>query len=697
MFLDWKNTRGLLRLQSKPGTGGVPFRKGPRPKWQAWKILSRLLSSVLLLTPFFGGCGESAKERRTGDDTAAEIKGWNYDTDILKVHYQWDSDSGDRSVSSELGGSGFNGTGWQTKTTFLALGAQDALKGGSMVRSLADWPATLRQTGKDWNTSFNYLIASLCYESLLQIHPVTLEFIPQLATHWWISEDRKTYRYRINPSARWSDGKEVTAHDVVASYKLRMDPTLLDPSNILVFGKLEQPVALSKYIVEVKAKVENWRNFLYFSGMNVFPTHEVSIQGSEYLDQYQFSYTANSGPYIVQKGDIVRGKSITVRRRQDWWDAKNPAWVGLWNIDTFKFNVVKDINLAFEKAKKGEIDYFIVPKAQWWAEELDQVEAVQRGLLLKRKFFTDAPIGTGGIAINMQISDLGDIRIRRALCHLYDRRTMIAKLFFDEYQPLSSYYQGDIYQNPSNVTIEYDEFKAVELLEEAGWKELNQEGYRIRKGKELRFTLDYATSLSERHLTVFQEACKKAGIRLELQLLTPATAWKNLRQKEYALMSVAWGALVFPNPETSFLGKLADLKDNNNVTGFKHPRVDELCAEYDREYDINRRTRIIREIDGIIYNQHPYILGWYLPSQRVLFWNKYGMPRWGGSRLANADQLFFCWWVDPKKEKRLEQAKKNASLRLAQHEVENHFWEVWNTEQVQRLVKHGRQLDTADQ
>jgi len=631
----------------------------------------------------FTSCA-SQKELSTITDGLDKSQHVEYNLEIPMVEYQWDPKAGDPAVSAELGGPGFNGKGWETNLRFLALGTIDAIKGGSMMRSIPDWPATLRQTGKDWNTSLNYLIAPLCYESLLNVHPTTLKFIPGLATHWWISDDKMTYRFRINPKARWHNGREVTARDVVASYDLRMDPTLLDPSNILTFGKLERPVALSKYVVEVKVKEENWRNFLYFSGTTIFPADEVSIPGSEYLEKYQFSFTANSGPYRVHPEDIDSGKSLSVRRRTNWWDIDNPAWQGIWNIDTFSFTVVKDPGLSFEKIKKGELDYFVIPKAQWWAEELDKLNSVKRGLLLKRKFFTDAPIGVNGIAINMRKPPLDDLRIRKALAHLNDRKTLIQKLFFNEYHPLNSYYQGGLYQNPKNVLIEYDELKAVELLELAGWIGFNNEGYRVKDHRELRLTLIYRSPLSERSLTVFQEACKKAGIRLELQLLTPAASWKNLREKEYELMSTGWGALIFPNPETSFHSTLAGQKDNNNVTGFSNSQVDQLCLAYDQEYDIEKRIEIIRQIDGIVYNQHPYVLNWYLPSQRVIFWNKYGMPEWGGRRTDDSNSLFFCWWVDPEKERKLKEARANPSSYLPKGPVENHFWTAWNISQTNK-------------
>ena len=168
-------------------------------------------------------------------------------------------------MSAEDGGPGFTGEGWLTRTEVSQVANPEAPQGGEMSKFLLDWPATLRMHGANNNTAFNYEVSELLYMSLLDLDKVTLDFAPSLATHWWISEDKQTYRFRINPAAKWSDGTPVTADDIVATFEMMMDPSLKDPSSILTFGKLETPVAKSKYIVEVKAKEDNWRNFLYFS------------------------------------------------------------------------------------------------------------------------------------------------------------------------------------------------------------------------------------------------------------------------------------------------------------------------------------------------------------------------------------------------------------------------------------------------
>lgn len=601
--------------------------------------------------------------------------------DIPMVKYAWDPMAGDPEVAAEDGGPGFTGEGWETNLEFPAIGSADAVKGGSIKMYIPEWPVTMRLQGENYNTSFNYRARDLCQQGLVQSHPVTLETIPALATHWWISEDQMTYRFRINPKARWSDGKEVTADDVVATFDLLMDPGINFPSNQLVYGKMNRPVALSKYIVEVTCKQLNWRNFLYFGGMMVMPAHEISIPGGEYLDLYQNKYHAVTGPYTLDPDSVETNKSASLVRRTDWWDIDNPAWRGLWNFDRYDFVVVGDLGLALEKAKAGEIDYYTVPKAQWWAEELvpKKVDAIERGLIQKRKFFNHEPVGTAGLALNTTRAPLDDLRVRKALAHLRDRDTLIEKLFFNEYEPLTSYYQNGDGQNMSNVPVEYDPYRAVELLEEAGWTEIGPDGIRRNAaGERLEFSLMYRSVLSETSLTVFVEDCEEAGIAIKLDLVDNTLHWKNVRERSYDIASMAWGAIVFPNPETSYSSKLAHPEtQNNNITSFANERVDELLDEYDEEFDVARRSEIIREIDGILFNDHPYVLDWYGPARRIIYWNKFGMPKWGVMRFGGEEDMMYVWWVDPIKAAELEKAKQDDSMKLPTEPIEHRFWTEW--------------------
>ena len=633
-----------------------------------------IFAAALLAVGLTACSGDSTAPTKAPDKEVAVT----YDLEVPMVEYTWDANAGDTSVSADMGGPGFTGEGWTTNLKFPALGSSKAVKGGQLVLALGDWPSTLRLAGKESNNIFSGMTGDLLNETLVSLHPITKEFIPRVATHWHISDDKKTYKFRINPEAKWSDGTPITAEDVVATWSLRMNPDIMDPSGIMVFGKLNKPVAISKYIVEVSVKQENWRNFLYFgAGLELYPAAHINIPGADYLDKFQNAYHPLSAPYEVKAEDIDMGKSITLTLRDDWWGKDNPANQGMYNIGKIRYDVVKDPGLTFEKLKKGEIEYWAIPKAQWWAEELPKVDAFKRGLLVGQKHYNEAPIGTSGLAINMRREPLNDKRVRLALQLLSDRKTMIKKLFYNEYAPLNSYFQGSAAHNPNNVMHEYDELRAVELLAEAGWTEKNDEGYRVKDGKELELTLQYRSALSERSLTIFQESCKRAGIRINLQLLTPAAAWKNMMNREFDLASTAWTGLSFPNPETSYHSKLADQANNNNITGFSNARMDALCDAYDAEYDVAKRNEILQEIDGIVYEEVPYVLEWYNPSQRIVYWNKLAMPEWGSLASARASQLFYIWWIDPEKDAALTAAKSDAAATLPIPPKHVRFWSAW--------------------
>jgi microcin C transport system substrate-binding protein len=148
-------------------------------------------------------------------------------------------------------------------------------------------------------------------------------------------------------------------------------------------------------------------------------------------------------------------------------------------------------------------------------------------------------------------------------------------------------------------------------------------------------------------------------------------------ERRFETLYTAWGALIFPNPETSFHSRLADQADNNNITGFKDKRVDELCAQYDVEFDQQKRAAIIREIDGILASQHQYALSWTAPFQRLAYWNKFGQPESYLSRVGDHDDVVNLWWIDPDKQRQLDEANRDPSRKLDVGPLEVRYWQEY--------------------
>ncbi len=599
-------------------------------------------------------------------------------------------------ISSELGGPGFEeiagSFGYQTyvptEDDMYFFGDPRAVKGGTLSSVTSRFPATLRTVGQNANYIENSTIEGLCYEGLITTHPATLEFMPLLATHWKVSDDKMQFWFRINPKARFSDGEEVTSADVVATWDLQMDETILEPSAQLVYGKFERPVAESKYIVSVKCKQLSWRNLLYFgASMTILPEHILKeLDGTDYLAEYQYKLMPGTGVYTIHDEDVVNQESFTLTRRTDYWDADNPANLYTSNFDKLKFTVVKDNrSLEFEKFKKGEQDYYTVAASREWIEEcevdsLDPGEtnwpyAIKQGWVQKRKIFSEKPAGTSGYAFNMRKWPFDDKRVRYAFAYLFDREKMNREMYYNEYTMMNSLYTGSVYENPNNEKITYNPEKAVKLLNEAGYTKRNEEGWLVHKdtGQILQFEIGIQSGLSYM-VTPVQQMLKEYGIDMQIKMVDGNTGWKNLMERNYTIYMQNWGGLVFPNPETSMHSSLADESYNNNISGFKNERVDELLDVYDVTFDQAERIEIIREIDGIYSEIHSAAWGIARTYDRIIYWDKFGFPDYMMSRYGgDYRSIFTYWWLDPEKDAILKKAMENDEA-LPQGDVDVKFW-----------------------
>jgi microcin C transport system substrate-binding protein len=632
-------------------------------------------ASVVFFLSLSIACGGGARPEREQPATAAGTDGRPVSVDKNDYPVFPNPDSGaDPSVPAEQGGKGFTGEGWETNADYDLIGDPRAVKGGLLRQAMmTDFPSTLRYYGPNVS-AWNLMLHGLAYETLLGLHPTTLDYIPALATHWQISEDRRGFRFRLNPNARWSDGRPLTADDVLASWKLAVDKGLQDPARNLIYSNFEQPVVESKYIVSVRAKTENWQNLLYFSGMFIYPAHILNtIDGETYVRDYNYRLLPGTGPYTVNEADVDKGRMITIRRRQDYWADKHRRNVGTANFDQIQQVVVRDRNLEFEMFKRGDIDYYFVQRAQMWVQELNY-EQIQRGLQLKRKVFNHNPNGVQGIAMNTRREPFNDIRVRRALRHLFNREQMVEKLMFNEYVMADSIFSGSIYENPNNEKIRYDPQRAVQLLSDAGWNQRDAAGRLTKNGRPMVLEVAYGDQASERFFTVFQEDLRRVGITLNLRFTTFETLIKLLDDRTFGMASIAYTGELFPSPEANLHSRLADQKNTNNITGFKNARADAVIEEYQRTFDFDKRARLLRELDGIVTGEHHWILEWTAPYERFVFWNKFGTPEGILTRIGDYRDIPSLWWIDSERSRRLDEARRSPSATLPQGDPDDRYW-----------------------
>lgn len=269
-----------------------------------------------------------------------------------------DRDEGaDPTVPAAMGGKGFSGDGWETNTGFDLPGDPHATKVGIFREAQEAYPATLRPIGPNVSPWWSELLYGFVYESLLAQHPFTLEYIPMLATHWQVSPDKTTFRFRLDPNARFSDGSSVTADDVVATWRLNADTTLQDPVRSSDFNKFEAPVAESPYIVRVRSKEPGQASFDDFARLPIYPAEPLrDLGGGRYLRDFNDRMLPGSGSYSVAPRDRER-KVLRLLRRQDYWAFDSRRNVGVYNFNEVREVVVAGDHRAVELLERGELDF----------------------------------------------------------------------------------------------------------------------------------------------------------------------------------------------------------------------------------------------------------------------------------------------------------------------------------------------------
>ena len=172
-----------------------------------WKHSKLCLALVLCLTVVAGCSGGNAPDESSSASKAgAVVSNVSLNKDDYPVFPNADAGA-DPAVPAEQGGKGFKGEGWETNTSFRSDRRSKSHQGWNAARlHRPTFPERYACTGPEANSELNYMIRSLVYESLLGIHRIRRRLSPSLATHWQMSPDQSTFRFRIDPNARWSDG-----------------------------------------------------------------------------------------------------------------------------------------------------------------------------------------------------------------------------------------------------------------------------------------------------------------------------------------------------------------------------------------------------------------------------------------------------------------------------------------------------------
>ena len=529
------------------------------------------------------------------------------------------------------------------------------LWGSAMPKSFNMW--------EDYN-SFSAELMGMMFEPLVSLHSTEDREVGILADSWNVSEDGKTFTFHVDPRAKWSDGKSVTAEDVQFYYDVIMDEKNLTPIFKVGLSRFDRPEVVDSLTIKMTAKESHWGNFWEAAGMLAFPKHAWA--GKDF-NQIRYEFPVVSGPYKIKT--FREDRYVELARRADWWGFKKNWNRGKYNFEKIRYRFMNDQTKALEAFKKQDFNAYAIYTSSIWMKQTD-FDAVKKGWAVKQRIFNKEPIGFQGMAINLRKPQFQDVRVRRALSMLLNREAMNEKYMFGQYFLLNSYYP-DLWENNQNPTAPLYTFNpdsARALFAEAGYK-VNAQGVLEKDGKP--FAINFITSQEDlRHLTLFQEDLKKVGVVATIEQMSQSTLRKRLDDADFDLYWVNWGAGRLRDPEASWSSATALQKGTNNLAGVQDKVVDSLINLQKTEFDLAKRNEILKALDNRLAEIVPYVLMWQCDHHRILYWNRYGMPEKVLDRFNREDAIPVYWWLDPAKSAALDKAMKaGESLPIPEYDV----------------------------
>lgn len=509
------------------------------------------------------------------------------------------------------------------------------------------------------------------YETLLARsydEPFTL--YPQIARAMEVPDDRSWIIFHVDPRARFSDGRPVTAADVLFSWELLRERGR--PNHRSYYRKVQRADLIDPLTIRFDLAGANDRELPLILGlMPILPRHGVD---PETFEETTLAPPVGSGPYVI--AEVKAGESLTLRRNPQWWARDLPINRGFFNFDEIRFDFYRDGNTLFEAFKKGLVDSRVETDAGRWASGYD-FPAIREGRITRATVRPGTPKGIRGLAMNTRRPIFQDVRVREALGLLFDFEWTNRTLYAGGFERTQSIFEGselsargraaddrerallaevgatirpDIldgtYRVPVSDGTGGDRVRlrqAIRLFDEAGWRLDSGVMRRRADGQAFTFEILVATRDQERLALTYQRFLSRAGIRAEVRNVDAVQYDRRLRDYDFDMADYRWwNTSLSPGNEQAFYWGVAAGRSpgSRNLPGIADPAVDRLVAAI-----VEARTRedlvmAARALDRTLTSGFYWVPLFHQPAQWMARWNHIGVP----AESSVFGYLTETWW-----------------------------------------------------
>ncbi len=465
-------------------------------------------------------------------------------------------------------------------------------------------------------------------------------------------DDRSSVTFTINPRARFQNGAPITADDVIFSIRTLREKGR--PNHRLYYKQVVRMERLGIRKIKLVFKDASNRELPLIMGL-------MPILSRQYYQKHEFEKTTltpplGSGPYRVKAVD--QGRSITYERVADYWARDLAVNKGQYNFDEIRYDYFRDATVALEAFKAGLVDFRPEPDPGRWAVAYD-TPARARGDIILEEIANGRPAGMYAFVFNSRRPIFRDPRVRAALAYAFDFKWLNKNLFYGAYRRTASFFEGSelaatgpisaaekkllspfrdqlpeevftkVYRPPVSTGNGRGDIRAAfRLLGRAGWRYKDQV-LMTAAGRPATFEILLVNPRRERLALAFKRNLGRLGIAVTIRTVDSAQYQFRLNAYDFDMILYRWDESLSPGSEQAFYwGSRAALEEGSrNYPGIQNPAADAMIR---RITEARARRGLIdatRALDRVLQWGHYVLPLFYLPRDRVAYWNKFKKPK----------------------------------------------------------------------
>ena len=484
-------------------------------------------------------------------------------------------------------------------------------------------------------------------------------------------EDRRSITFFLDPRARFSDGKPITADDVIFSMEILRENGR--PNHRASYKKVARTERIDDLTVRFVFDESGDREMpLIMASMPVLPKHAIDPKTFE---ETTLVPPVGSGPYTITRVDP--GRSLTYTRNPDYWARDLPVTRGRFNFGEIRYEYFRDGSVLFEAFRTGELDIRTEDDPKLWSSGY-RFPAALDGRVERRAVEIGLPAGMSALAMNTRRPLFQDQRVRRAMILLFDFEWVNKTLYQGLYKRTQSYFARSVLAangRPADETerrllapfpgVVRDDVlegrwrlpasdgtghnreaarEALTLLQEAGFTIRGGRLVKEATGEQVAFEILVNKSQQERLMASYVSDLARLGIAARIRVVDSSEYQRRLRKYDFDMIQAAWPSSLSPGNEQNFRwsSRAARAEGSFNYAGVQSPAVDALIQKLLEAKDADEFTSSVRALDRVLISGDYVVPLFYASHQWIAHWvhmkGPATPPLWGFS--------LDTWWSE---------------------------------------------------